>query len=202
MAWLLSIVIRFALSRRREFLADAGSVELTKNPDAMITALRKIEGRGELEGATSAVMEMCVDNPRSGFADLFATHPPIDRRVAALVQFAGGHDPGPIALPPPDDAPDEGAEPGPRPSRRSRPSRSCPASRRPRSDDAARHRARTLGTAQPQLDRCRAVHDLRAVGKCRRAAVVNFNCVAVLPCSDASVGDWNPRTPIRRAADG
>src|SRR5499427_1482105 len=75
-AWLLSIVIRFALSRQREFLADAGSVELTKNPDAMISALRKIEGRGELEGSTSAVMEMCVDNPRSGFADLFATHPP------------------------------------------------------------------------------------------------------------------------------
>src|SRR3954469_1173021 len=98
-AWLLSIVIRFALSRQREFLADAGSVELTKNPDAMISALRKIEGRGELEGATSAVMEMCVDNPRTGFADLFATHPSIDRRVAALVQFAGGHDPGPIALP-------------------------------------------------------------------------------------------------------
>ena len=78
-AWLLSIVIRFALSRQREFLADAGAVELTKNPDAMITALRKIEGRGELEGATSAVMEMCVDNPRSGFADLFATHPSIDK---------------------------------------------------------------------------------------------------------------------------
>src|SRR6266481_7830166 len=39
-AWLLSIVIRFALSRQREFLADAGSVELTKNPDAMISALR------------------------------------------------------------------------------------------------------------------------------------------------------------------
>ena len=69
----------------------------------MITALRKIEGRGELEGATSAVMEMCVDNPRSGFADLFATHPSIERRVAALVQFAGGHDPGPIALPAPDE---------------------------------------------------------------------------------------------------
>ena len=47
-AWLLSVVIRFALSRKREFLADAGSVELTKNPDAMISALRKIEGRGEL----------------------------------------------------------------------------------------------------------------------------------------------------------
>ncbi len=109
-AWLLSVVIRFALSRQREFLADAGSVELTKNPDAMITALRKIEGRGELEDTPSAVMEMCVDNPRSGFADLFATHPAIDKRVAALVQFAGGHDPGPIALPPPDDAADEGSE--------------------------------------------------------------------------------------------
>jgi heat shock protein HtpX len=99
LAWFLSIFIRFALSRQREFLADAGSVELTKNPDAMVSALRKIENRGELEGATSAVMEMCVDNPRSGFADLFSTHPSIDRRVAALVQFAGGHDPGPIALP-------------------------------------------------------------------------------------------------------
>jgi heat shock protein HtpX len=80
-------------------------VELTKNPDAMISALRKIEGRGELEGATSAVMEMCVDNPREGFADLFATHPSIDSRVAALVQYAGGHDPGPVALPAPGETP-------------------------------------------------------------------------------------------------
>src|SRR5262245_44388303 len=52
-AWLLSQVVKLALSRSREYLADAGSVELTKNPDAMITALRKIEGRGELPGATS-----------------------------------------------------------------------------------------------------------------------------------------------------
>jgi heat shock protein HtpX len=104
-AWLLSQVVKLALSRSREFLADAGSVELTKNPDAMITALRKIEGRGELPGATSAVMELCVDNPREGFADLFATHPSVDSRINALVQFAGGHDPGP--LPPPSDAADE-----------------------------------------------------------------------------------------------
>ncbi|MGH6785043.1 MAG: M48 family metalloprotease, partial [Sphingomicrobium sp.] len=101
LAWFLSIVIRFALSRSREYLADAGAVELTKNPDAMITALRKIEGRGELPDVPSAVMEMCVDNPRSGFVDLFATHPAIDRRIEALVEFAGGHDPGPIALPSP-----------------------------------------------------------------------------------------------------
>ena len=99
LAWLLSQVVKLALSRSRELLADAGSVELTKNPDAMITALRKIENRGELPGATSAVMELCVDNPREGFADLFATHPSVDSRVKALVQFAGGHDPGPLALP-------------------------------------------------------------------------------------------------------
>src|SRR3982751_155649 len=99
LAWLLSQVVKLALSRSREYLADAGSVELTKNPDAMITALRKIENRGELPGATSAVMELCVDNPREGFADLFATHTSVDSRVKALVQFAGGHDPGPLALP-------------------------------------------------------------------------------------------------------
>ena len=109
-AWFLSVVIRFALSRKREFLADAGSVELTKNPDAMISALRKIENRGELHAATSAVMEMCVDNPREGFADLFATHPAVDKRVDALVKFAGGRDPGPLAVPQYDQA-DEPFEP-------------------------------------------------------------------------------------------
>jgi heat shock protein HtpX len=96
-AWLVSQVVKLALSRSREYLADAGSVELTKSPDAMISALRKIEGRGELPGATSAVMELCLDNPREGFSDLFATHP----SVQSLVKFAGGHDPGP--LPPPAD---------------------------------------------------------------------------------------------------
>ncbi|WBU29584.1 M48 family metallopeptidase [Rhodopseudomonas palustris] len=100
LAWLLSHVVKLALSRSREFLADAGSVELTKNPDAMISALRKIENRGELPGATSAVMEMCVDNPRSGFSDLFATHPSVEARVDALVKFAGGHYQPPLpALP-------------------------------------------------------------------------------------------------------
>ena len=99
LAWLLSQVVKLALSRSRELLADAGSVELTKNPDAMISALRKIENRGELPGATSAVMELCIDNPREGFADLFATHPSVDSRVQALVKYAGGRDPGRLALP-------------------------------------------------------------------------------------------------------
>src|SRR5215831_4274378 len=67
----------------------------------MISALRKIEGRGELVGATSAVMELCLDNPREGFADLFATHPSVESRVRALVRYAGGHYIGPLALPKP-----------------------------------------------------------------------------------------------------
>jgi len=98
-AWALSQLVKLALSRSREFLADAGSVELTKNPDAMISALRKIEGRGELPDATSAVMELCVDNPREGFSDIFATHPSVEARINALVKYAGGHYEGPLALP-------------------------------------------------------------------------------------------------------
>jgi heat shock protein HtpX len=115
-AWSLSQLVKLALSRSREYLADAGSVELTKNPDAMISALRKIEGRGELPDATSAVMELCVDNPREGFADIFATHPSVEARVDALVKYAGGHYEGPLALPmhpEQPDAPDGGQLPPP-----------------------------------------------------------------------------------------
>ncbi|MBV8925657.1 MAG: M48 family metallopeptidase [Bradyrhizobium sp.] len=103
LAWAMSQLVKLALSRSREYLADAGSVELTKNPDAMISALRKIEGRGELPGATSAVMELCLDNPREGFADLFATHPSVESRVQALVKYAGGRYEGPLALHPADE---------------------------------------------------------------------------------------------------
>ena len=46
-------------------------------------------------------MEMCIDNPREGFSNIFDTHPSVDARAAALVKFAGGHDPGPLALPAP-----------------------------------------------------------------------------------------------------
>lgn len=90
LAWVLSGLLRFALSRSREFLADAGAVELTKNPDSMISALLKISGRAEIPGAPSGIMEMCIENAHAGFVDLFATHPPIDARIEALVQHAGG----------------------------------------------------------------------------------------------------------------
>ena len=89
-AYGLAIVIRFALSRNREYLADAGSVELTKNPDAMISALQKISGHSNIN-APSEVREMFIENESSDFDSLFATHPPIQKRIEALVKYAGGH---------------------------------------------------------------------------------------------------------------
>lgn len=92
LSYALAVAIRFALSRRREYLADAGAVELTKNPDAMISALQKISGHSAIEGAPSEVREMFIDNHHAGFGELFATHPPIEKRIAALVEYAGGRD--------------------------------------------------------------------------------------------------------------
>ena len=66
---------------------------------------------------------MCIDNPREGFSNLFATHPSVEARVEALVKFAGGHDPGPLALEAPEPRPLHRAEPpalGPRRADRAR----------------------------------------------------------------------------------
>ncbi len=116
-AYALAIVIRFALSRRREYLADAGAVELTKNPDAMITALQKISGNPVIASAPSEVREMFIENPHSDFASLFATHPPIAKRIEALAKFAGGRVPvpqtPPAPLPPPSAPAERPAKRGP-----------------------------------------------------------------------------------------
>lgn len=85
-----AFVIRMAISRKREFLADAGAVELTRNPDAMVSALRKISGHAELE-APAEVQQMFIENPPA-FSGLFSTHPPIEARINALVRFAGAYD--------------------------------------------------------------------------------------------------------------
>ena len=79
-------------SRRREFVADAGAVELTKNPDALISALRKISGHADIPRAPGEVREMFIENDSAHFAGLFATHPPIEKRIEALVRYAGGRD--------------------------------------------------------------------------------------------------------------
>ena len=92
----LAIVIRMMLSRTREYVADAGAVELTKHPDAMISALRKVEGRSSLKGPDE-LQQLFLDNQPDGVGleGLFASHPPIQKRVDALVKFGGGRDPGP-----------------------------------------------------------------------------------------------------------
>lgn len=94
--FVLAIVIRMMLSRSREYVADAGAVELTKNPDAMISALRKVEGRSSLKGPDE-LQQLFLDNQPNGVGleGLFASHPPIEKRVEALVKFGGGRDPGP-----------------------------------------------------------------------------------------------------------
>ena len=87
-AYLLALVIRFSLSQKREYLADAGAAELTRNPDAMISALKKISGHSQID-APNDIQQMMVDNSQP-FAGVFATHPPIEKRIEALVNFAGG----------------------------------------------------------------------------------------------------------------
>ncbi len=87
-AYVLALVIRFSLSQKREYLADAGAAELTRNPDAMISALKKISGHSTVD-APNDIQQMMVDNAHP-FAGVFATHPPIEKRIGALVKFAGG----------------------------------------------------------------------------------------------------------------
>jgi len=71
-------------------MADAGAVELTKDPDAMIRALEKISGKAVLHNVPDEIREMSLHNPRIGLAGAFATHPPIDKRIDAIVKFGGG----------------------------------------------------------------------------------------------------------------
>ncbi len=89
-AYVFAILIRFTLSRKREYMADAGAVELTKDPDAMIRALEKISGKAGLQNVPDEIGEMALHNPRIGLAGAFATHPPIEKRIDAIVQFGGG----------------------------------------------------------------------------------------------------------------
>jgi len=87
--WGVSTLIRFALSRSREYLADAGAAELTKNPDALVRALRKIEHRASFD-VPSRMEAFFIENPvAERVSGLLSTHPTIEERVAALARFAG-----------------------------------------------------------------------------------------------------------------
>jgi heat shock protein HtpX len=65
----------------------------------MISALQKISGNSVVASAPSEVREMFIENPHSDFAGMFATHPPIEKRIEALAKFAGGRVAPPVAAP-------------------------------------------------------------------------------------------------------
>lgn len=86
--YVLALLLRFALSRTREYLADAGAVALTKNPEAMISALRKIAGNAAMPEVPAEVRQMFIENPPAAFG-LFHTHPSIEDRIRVLEQIGG-----------------------------------------------------------------------------------------------------------------
>lgn len=91
--WFLTTLFRFALSRKREYLADAGAAELTHKPRALASALRKVSGDPRIEAVKRKdVAQMFIENPgekkkKVNFSSLFATHPPIEQRIKILEQM-------------------------------------------------------------------------------------------------------------------
>lgn len=92
---LIANLIKLAISRRREFLADVASVKITRQPSGLISALQKFGADKEpLEAANKATAHLYITNPlknvHSGigwFASFFNTHPPIEERVKALKEM-------------------------------------------------------------------------------------------------------------------
>jgi heat shock protein HtpX len=85
----------FAISRKREYLADASAVRLTRYPEGLASALEKISGSTQdIESANKVTAPMYIVNPlkRKGMriADLTSTHPPISERIKILRSMAGG----------------------------------------------------------------------------------------------------------------
>lgn len=78
---------QMALSRNREFLADANSVELTRNPQGLISALEKIEGSQPMKQADRSSSGMYIENPFKHSGSLFDTHPPTAERIKRLQQM-------------------------------------------------------------------------------------------------------------------
>ena len=83
---LLATIRRLAISRQREFLADATAVSLTRYPDGLISALEKLKNNKPLERQNSTTASLFISNPmKQGFFQrLFSTHPPLDDRINRL----------------------------------------------------------------------------------------------------------------------
>ena len=85
LSWFAGSILKAMVSRQREYLADACSVQFTRNPEGIANALRKIEGENVQDmpkgGANFSHMYL---NDTSFFGRLFATHPPLDKRIKAI----------------------------------------------------------------------------------------------------------------------
>jgi len=96
LAPIVATLIQLAVSRRREFLADASGVLLTRYPDGLANALRKISSdREPLEVANRGTAHLYIVNPLKGrdvagfMANMFNTHPPLEARIKALQEMEG-----------------------------------------------------------------------------------------------------------------
>lgn len=97
LAPIASRIIAMCVSRRREYLADASGAELTRNPGALASALAKIHSHaGPTRSINRGTAHLCISDPKGSlldeqegwFADLFSSHPPIEKRIEALNQMA------------------------------------------------------------------------------------------------------------------
>lgn len=91
LAPIVATMIQLAISRKREFLADASGALLTRYPEGLASALQKIGQYGKpMEHASTATAHLYISNPfgtkGSSITKLFATHPPIEDRISALIQ--------------------------------------------------------------------------------------------------------------------
>ncbi len=93
-AYFISLLLRFGISRRREYLADAGAADMTKKPYALANALRKVTNDPAIEAVESRdVAQLFFDNPKpsshksASWDNMFSTHPPVEKRIALLEQF-------------------------------------------------------------------------------------------------------------------
>ncbi len=91
---IIASLIQLAISRKREYLADATGALLTRYPDGLASALRKISSySAPMKHASNATAHMYIANPfgpkaRAGIAHLFMTHPPVEKRIKALTEMA------------------------------------------------------------------------------------------------------------------
>jgi len=97
LAPLISRLLAMAISREREYLADASGAEMTRNPLSLVSALEKIRAAViPSYSINNGVAHMCITDPRGSpieermglAADLFATHPPMEKRILALKVMA------------------------------------------------------------------------------------------------------------------